>query len=72
MIQKFLKNFCRIFGKKHLEKLEKFRKKIEGVRLGGGGGEHVGGGVLVGAGGSLGPRPGKTAQKPLQNRPSLA
>ena len=33
---------------------------LRGVRWGGGGGVYVGGGVC------LGPRPGKTAQKPLK------
>ena len=56
----------------------------EGVRAEGGPGwAGVGGGGLIGAGGgcgvlqrretlSLGPRPGKTAQKPLKNRSNLA
>ena len=38
---------------------------VKGARWGGGGGK-------LGRGGSLGPRPGKTAQKPLKNRSNLA
>ena len=45
---------------------------VEGVRWGEGTRWRGGIGFLVGARGSLGPRPWKTAQKPLKNRSNLA